>query len=84
LLSFKYTVIGEVRTPGTYMNYNNYLNVLEAIGRAGGISDYGSRDRILVVRPFSAGTKTFRLDLDDKKILSSEAYYLLPSGCRRT
>src|ERR1035437_8382864 len=28
LLSFKFTVIGEVRTPGTYINYNNYLTVL--------------------------------------------------------
>ena len=79
LLSFKFTVIGEIRTPGTYINYNNYLTVLEAIGRAGGIGDYGRRDRILVVRPTERGTKTFRLDLHDKKILSSEAYFLLPN-----
>ena len=79
LLSFKFTVIGEIRAPGTYINYNNYLTVLEAIGRAGGIGDYGRRDRILVVRPTERGTKTFRLDLHDKKILSSEAYFLLPN-----
>jgi len=79
LLSFKFTVIGEVRSPGTYINYNNYLTVLEAIGRAGGLSDFGRRDRILVVRPFDNGTKTFRLNLQDKQILSSEAYFLLPN-----
>ncbi len=79
LLSFKFTVIGEIRAPGTYINYNNYLTVLEAIGRAGGISDFGRRDRILVVRPADGGTKTFRLDLHDKNILSSEAYFLLPN-----
>jgi polysaccharide export outer membrane protein len=79
LLSFKFTVIGEVRTPGTYINYNNYLTVLEAIGRAGGIDDYGRRDKILVVRPTGGGTKTFTLNLQDKKILSSEAYFLLPN-----
>ncbi|MCX6253724.1 MAG: polysaccharide biosynthesis/export family protein [Bacteroidia bacterium] len=79
LLSFKFTVIGEVRIPGSYINYNNYLTVLEAIGRAGGISDYGRRDRILVVRPVNGGTKTFRLNLQDKQILSSEAYFLLPN-----
>jgi polysaccharide export outer membrane protein len=79
LLSFKFTVIGEVRTPGTYINYNNYLTVLEAIGRAGGLSDYGRRDNILVVRPVNGGTKTFRLNLQDKQILSSEAYFLLPN-----
>ncbi len=79
LLSFKFTVIGEVRAPGTYVNYNNYLTVLEAIGRAGGIGDYGKRDRILVVRPGEKGTKTYTLNLQDKAILNSEAYFLLPN-----
>jgi polysaccharide biosynthesis/export protein len=79
LLSFKFTVIGEVRTPGTFINYNNYLTVLEAIGRAGGVGDYGNRSKVLVVRPMNKGTKTFRLNLQDKKILSSEAYFLLPN-----
>lgn len=79
LLSFKFTVIGEVKAPGTYINYNNYLTVLEAIGRAGGISDFGKRDRVLVVRPAEKGSKTFRLNLQDKNILNSEAYFLLPN-----
>jgi len=79
LLSFKFTVIGEVKAPGTYINYNNYLTVLEAIGRAGGLGDYGNRDRVLVVRSQEKGSKTFRLNLQDKNILSSEAYFLLPN-----
>jgi polysaccharide export outer membrane protein len=79
LLSFKFTVIGEVRSPGTYVNYNNYLTVLEAVGRAGGVDDFGDRHKVLVVRPVDKGTKTFRLNLQDKKILSSEAYFLLPN-----
>lgn len=79
LLSFKFTVIGEVKTPGTYMNYNNYLTIFEAIGRAGGIGDFGKRDKILVIRPAEKGTKTFKLDLQDKDILTSEAYFLLPN-----
>jgi polysaccharide export outer membrane protein len=79
LLSFKFTVIGEVRAPATYINYNNYLTVLEAIGRAGGVGDFGNRDRVLVVRATDKGTKTFRLNLQDKSILASEAYFLLPN-----
>lgn len=79
LLSFKFTVIGEVKAPGTYINYNNYLTVLEAIGRAGGLNDFGRRDRILVVRPAEGGTKTFSLNLQDKKIISDQAYFLLPN-----
>lgn len=79
LLSFKFTVIGEVKSPGTYINYNNYLTILEAIGRAGGIGDYGNRSRVLVVRPDEKGSKTYRLNLQDKEILTSEAYFLLPN-----
>lgn len=79
LLSFKFTVIGEVRSPGTYVNYNNYLTALEAIGRAGGIGDYGRRDKLLIVRPVSGGTRTYNLNLQDKAILSNEAYWLLPN-----
>ena len=79
LLSFKFTVIGEVNGPGSYINYNNYLTVLEAIGRAGGVSDFGRRDKVLVVRPTDQGTRTFNLNLQDKNLLSSEAYFLLPN-----
>lgn len=79
LLSFKFTVIGEVRAPGSYINYNNYLTILEAIGRAGGVGDYGNRSKVLVVRPVDNGTKTYKLNLQDKNILSSEAYFLLPN-----
>lgn len=79
LLSFKFTVIGEVNAPGAYVNYNNYLTVLEAIGRAGGVGDFGNRAKVLVIRPVDKGTKTFRINLQDKNILSSEAYFLLPN-----
>jgi polysaccharide biosynthesis/export protein len=79
LLSFKYTVLGEARAPGVYFNYNNYLTVLEAIGRAGGVGDYGRRDRVLVVRATKDGTQTYRINLQDKNILSSKAYFLMPN-----
>jgi polysaccharide export outer membrane protein len=79
LLSFKYTVLGEAKNPGTYINYNNFLTVLEAIGRAGGVGDYGRRDRVLVIRSTEGGTKTFRVDLKDKSLLSSEAYFMMPN-----
>jgi polysaccharide biosynthesis/export protein len=79
LQSFKFTVIGEVVNPGTYINYNNYLTVLEAIGRAGGVGNFGDRSKILVVRPVDKGTKTFKLNLQDKNLLASEAYFLFPN-----
>lgn len=79
LLSFKFTVIGEVRSPGSYTNYNNYLTVIEAIGRAGGIGDYGRKDRIIILRSDGKGSKAYNISLQDKSLLSSPAYFLLPN-----
>ena len=79
LISFKFTVIGEVARPGMYNNYNNQVSVLEAIGRAGDITDFGNRERILVVRPTKKETRTFRIDLTKKELLSSDGFFLLPN-----
>jgi polysaccharide biosynthesis/export protein len=79
MASFKVTVVGEVRRPGNFRNFNDNLNIFEAIAQAGDIADNGDRKNVLVVRPTAEGSKTFRLDLTDKTSLSSEAFYLLPN-----
>jgi polysaccharide export outer membrane protein len=79
LISFKISVMGEVNRPGTYNNFNSQLTVLEAISMAGDITDYGNRKRILVLRPTSEGTRSFRLDLTNKDILTSDGFFLLPN-----
>ena len=60
LVSFKFSVLGEVARPGTYSNFNNQLTVLEAISMAGDITDFGNRRQVLVLRPTKEGTETFR------------------------
>lgn len=79
LISFKISVIGEVSRPGTYNNFNNQLTVLEAISMAGDITDYGNRRKILVLRPTADGTRSFRLDLTNSNILTSDGFFLLPN-----
>lgn len=79
LLSFKFTVIGEVRNPGSYVNYNDQLTVLEAIGRAGGVTETGAKERILVVRPVGNKTQTYKINLQDGTLLASPAYFLSPN-----
>lgn len=79
LISFKYSVLGEVLKPGSYINYNNQLTVLEAISQAGDITAFGNRRKVMVIRPGVDGTKTIELNLTDAKILASEGFYLLPN-----
>jgi len=78
LLSFKITMLGEFRMPGVYYNYNNNITVLEAISRAGGVTDFSRLSRVMVVRTTPAGYKSFKIDLASKKLLESEAFYLQP------
>lgn len=79
LISFKFSVLGEVNRPGVYTNFNNQLTVLEAISKAGDISPFGERRKVMVIRPGVKGTQTHRLDLTDKGILLSDGFFLLPN-----
>jgi len=79
LLSFRVTVLGEVKRPGTYTNYKDNLNIFEAIGLAGDLSDFGKRNNVLVLRNTPQGVKTFRMDLQDKNIITSEGFFLQPN-----
>jgi len=78
LLSFKYTVMGEVARPGVYYNYNDDCTILEAISQASGTTDYSRLRKAVIVREGKEGTYSIEADLTDKSLLSSEAYYLQP------
>ena len=79
ILTYKISVLGEVRNPGVYYNYNKSITILDAISMANGITDYSSVRKVLVIRPTKNGNKSFRLDMTKKEMLASEAYYLLPN-----
>ena len=78
VLSFKVTLLGELRSPGVYYNYSSSMTVPEAIGMAGGVSENAKFTQLLVVRRTPTGSKSYRLDLTGKKLLTSEVYYLQP------
>jgi len=78
LLSFKVTVLGEVRTPGIYYNYNISFTVLDAISLANGNTDFSNIGKVRVLRQTQAGIVAHRLNLKNYDFLSSEAFYLQP------
>ncbi len=79
ILTYKVTVLGEVRNPGVYYNYNKSMTILDALGKANGTTDYASVRRLLVIRPTASGSRSYRIDLTGKKLMTSEAFYLLPN-----
>ena len=79
LVSFKISILGEVSSPGTFTVYQNKMNIFEALSMAGDISDYGNIKQILLIRTNSNKTKTFRIDLTDKNLLTLEQFILQPN-----
>lgn len=79
LLSFKITVLGEVRTPGRYFIYNPQATVLEALGLAGDLTEFGNRENVKLVRQTAKGSEVVLLNLTDPNLLQSPYYYLLPN-----
>ncbi|GAB2700283.1 hypothetical protein GCM10011495_24170 [Hymenobacter frigidus] len=79
LTSFKLTILGEVRVPGRYFVYNAQATVLEALGLAGDLTEFGSRTNVKLIRPTPKGSEVVLLDLTDPNLLRSKYYYLLPN-----
>jgi polysaccharide export outer membrane protein len=79
LVSFKISMLGEVIRPGQYTIFNDRANIFEAISLAGDISYNGNRRNVLIVRTLINGTKTIKVDLTKRELLSSQQYYLQPN-----
>ena len=75
-LNFKITVIGEVANPNTFTLATDRITILEALGLAGDMTQYGKRENVLLIRDQEGTRKAVRLDLNDKTILNSP-YFML-------
>ena len=73
------TVMGEVNRQGVYPFIQDKLNIYEAIGLGGGITRYGNRKSVIVIRHIDGKIMHYRLNLSDSKIASKDYYYILPN-----
>lgn len=78
LTSFKVTVLGEVKNPGYYYVYNNQATILEGLGMAGDLTDFGNRNNIKLIRQTEGISKVILVDLTDPDLLKSEYFFLMP------
>ena len=77
VMSFKVTVLGDVRNPGTQTFQGERLTLLEALGKAGDLNNTAHRDHVLVVREIGENRVTYEVDLrDPQTVFNSPAYYL--------
>ena len=79
LINFRVTILGEVSRPGTYSVSNEKISLMEALGNAGDITLFGRKDNVLLVRETDSARTVVRINLNDKKFISSDYYYLKPN-----
>ncbi|MCR4922093.1 MAG: polysaccharide biosynthesis/export family protein [Bacteroidaceae bacterium] len=77
IMSFKVTVLGDVKNPGTQTYQGERLTILEALGMAGDLTNSAHRDHVLVAREENGRRVVYELDLrDEAQVFQSPAYYM--------
>jgi polysaccharide export outer membrane protein len=75
--NFKVSILGEVARPGSYTMPSDRVSILEAVAMAGDLKLSGIRQNILLVREQDGKRIEYRLDLTQKDLYKSPAYYLV-------
>jgi polysaccharide export outer membrane protein len=76
-LNYKVIVIGEVSKPGSIFVPGERITILEAIGLAGDITQYGRKNTVKVVREIDGKRETGTIDLSSKELFDSPYYNLM-------
>ena len=79
LANFRFTVMGEVNAPGVKEVLDNQVNIMEALAYAGDITYNGNRQEVLIIRPTGEGSRTYRIDVTNRKLIGSKQYYIKPN-----
>ena len=75
-LNFKYTVLGAVGSKGTYTVDGDRITIIEAIAKAGDLSNNARLDRVAVIRTVDGKQEIYYNDMRTADIFMSPTYYL--------
>ena len=77
-VNLQFSVMGEVKVPGSYKITRDHITLLDALSMAGDLNINGRRDNVLVLRPNSTGKLTaYIVDMRSfDSVQHSPAYYI--------
>jgi polysaccharide export outer membrane protein len=73
------SIIGEVNRQGVFDFNQDKLNIYEALALGGGLTRYGDRKKVILIRHEGEKIMHYRLNLSDSKISTKDYYYILPN-----
>jgi len=73
------SILGEVERQGIYSFTQDKLNVYEALALGGGLTRYGNRKNVILIRQEGDKIMHHKLNLSDSKIASKDYYYVMPN-----
>ncbi|MEX0275193.1 MAG: polysaccharide biosynthesis/export family protein, partial [Flavobacteriaceae bacterium] len=79
LTSFKVSVLGDVKNPGTNYIYNSESTIFEALGTAGDLNISANRKMVKLIRQVDDKSVVVTLDLTDPMVIQSPYYFLHPN-----
>ncbi len=74
--NYKITILGEVKTPGTYVIENEKVSLPEIIAMAGDMTINGERKEVLICRVISGEKQFFKMDMTSPEIFFSPHFFL--------
>ena len=79
MAGLRFTINGEIGSPGTKNLFQEKVSILEAIANSGDITIIGDRKNVTVMRQYPYGTEMHDIDLTDIKAMESPYFYLQPN-----
>ena len=73
------SVVGEVKNPGHFAYSQDKLTIYDALGLAGDITDYGNRNKVILIRNINGENIRINVDITKSDILASDYYNLRPN-----
>ena len=79
LAGLRYTINGEIGSPGMGVLYQDRATIMEAIANSGDITTTGNRKEVQIIRKFPHGFETYHIDLTDANAMNSPYFYIQPN-----
>ena len=74
--NFRFSVLGEVRSPGNFDVPAEKVNIFAALAQAGDLTQYAKWDNVKIIREINGDRQIISMNMNDKEILNSPNYYL--------